>query len=211
MHSRRIFLRRLAAALPALAWGGTTLGAASPRVLPEFDLGFLDREMDLVRRWDWTSAAPIPWRLVPSKGFSRITVHHAGNQPNYHTVKNAVIHDLDGILTAHRERNYGDIGYHFVVDYGGRVWEGRSLTYEGAHVSHQNEGNIGIMLQGNFEMQKPSEIQTFAAKRLVQLLRNRFSVDRECVYGHRDLGASVCPGRNLYSHVVAIRGTGRVG
>jgi hypothetical protein len=201
-------MKRLALAAPALAWVGRGLAADAPRVLPEFDLGFLDREMDLVRRGHWTGVAPKPWRLLLAKPFKRITLHHAGNQPNYHTVKNAVIHDLDGILTAHCERNYGDIGYHFVVDYGGRVWEGRSLLYEGAHVSHQNEGNVGIMLQGNFEVQKPSEIQAFAARRLVQLLRARFAIARECVYGHRDLGASICPGRNLYQHVVAIRGTG---
>ena len=211
MYSRRDFLKRLCLAAPALAWMTPAWARESDPAPRTVDLDFLSDEMEVVRRRYWTQVAPRPWRLRPACGFSRITVHHNGSKANYHTAKSTVIRDLDGVLTSHLDRNYGDIGYHFVLDYAGRVWEGRSLAFEGAHVSRENEHNIGIMLQGNFEMQKPSEIQAFALKRLVSLLRKRFVISRDLVYGHRDIGASVCPGQYLYRHVVTIRRLNAIG
>jgi N-acetyl-anhydromuramyl-L-alanine amidase AmpD len=91
------------------------------------------------------------------------------------------------------------------LDYAGRVWEGRSLVYEGAHVVCQNERNIGIMLLGNFEAQSPSPAQRESVKRLIALLRERYKIKPHRVFGHCDLGHSVCPGRHLYAFVRGIR------
>ena len=119
--------------------------------------------------------------------------------------RNTVAYDLQAIQAGHLRRNYGDIGYHFVVDYAGCVWEGRSLEYEGAHVSHHNDGNIGVMLLGNFERQHPSERQLAGMRVLIAALQEDRRIARRRVYGHRDLGQSLCPGRHLYAHVVRLR------
>jgi N-acetyl-anhydromuramyl-L-alanine amidase AmpD len=142
-------------------------------------------------------------RLSPR--YDRITLHHAGNGMVCAAARSQIARDLQGVLTAHLARGYGDIGYHFVVDYNGRVWEGRSLAYEGAHVLCENERNIGIMLLGNFEKQKPSPAQVRTIAELVPLLRRRWRIRRHRIYGHCDLGQSICPGRNLYSHVARMR------
>ena len=95
---------------------------------------------------------------------------------------------MEGVFASHTRRNYGDIGYHFVIDYAGTVWEGRSLAYEGAHVACQNERNIGVMLLGNFEEQAPSASQIATASRLLGLLQQRFRIKPHRIFGHRDLG-----------------------
>jgi len=206
VQTRREFLRKISMLLPAAAMGGRGLLAATvKRPLPPVSLDFIDSRLELMRRVLWTGDAPKVWLLREAGYYDRLTVHHAGNHTNFHTEPNSVIHDLEGILTAHDARNYGDIGYHFIVDYAGRVWEGRSLAYEGAHVSTQNERNIGVMAMGNFERQEPSVAQISAVRQLAELLRRRYRIKRYRVYGHRDLGPSVCPGRHLYSHVLTMR------
>jgi len=199
LQTRRTFIKAGVAAATGLLWGlGRTAQASRGRQpLPSVDLQFLEGQLAVVRRADWTSR--------PADGFNRITVHHAGNAPCYVRSRGEVARDLEGVLTAHRERHYGDIGYHFVVDYVGCVWEGRSLAYEGAHVLAENEHNIGIMALGNFEKQRPSAEQIASVITLVDLLRHRFRVRHHRLYGHCDLGQSVCPGRNLYPHVVRLR------
>jgi hypothetical protein len=206
--SRRGFLCGAAAVLPAIALSGRRASASIPEpgLMPvPIDLAFIGRQLPLLRRADWSPVLPKPWKLKLADIYDRITVHHAGAGPNYHTSKNAVARDMEGVLVSHIQRNYGDIGYHFVVDYSGTVWEGRSLAYEGAHVVAQNERNIGVMLLGNFDSQSPSLAQVTSLDRLVALLRDRFRVKPHRVFGHRDLGYSACPGVNLYAHVTRLR------
>lgn len=204
--SRRSFLKTCGWALPGLTLGASAGAATVKKPLPPVDLGFVEEAVLLARRSAWTDTPPRLWRLRGARGFHRLTVHHCGSV-NRHTNASSVIHDLDGVLTSHRQRRFADIGYHFVVDYAGRVWEGRSLAYEGAHVSGENPGNIGVMLLGNFERQHPSADQLGALDRLVGVLRRHYGIKKHRVYGHRDLGQSVCPGRHLYAHVQGLRAT----
>jgi hypothetical protein len=203
---RRQFIRLFGYAAAGLGTGAHRV-IASPvkRVLPTPDLDFLPEALMLMRRSEWTDLPPRTWRMRAARDFDRLTVHHAGNGIEKAVSENAVMHKLDGVLAAHMNRRYGDVGYHFVVDYAGRVWEGRSLAYEGAHVAYQNEGNIGIMLLGNFEKQKPSEAQWQACACLASALRDRFMIKRHRIYGHRDIGHSVCPGQYVYARVERLR------
>ena len=132
-------------------------------------------------------------------------MHHAGASVNCHSDANSVIYDIQGFLATHAKRNYGDIGYHFIVDYVGRVWEGRSLKYEGAHVLGENIQNIGIMFLGNFEIQEPSGEQIRTLTELTGLLMEQHEISKQRVYGHRDLGHSLCPGKHLYPYVLELK------
>ena len=203
--TRRDFILQGSLAMAGLALTRTTGAATAKRALQSVDLDFIADEVDLMPRTRWTSVAPRPWRLRAAGAFDRLTVHHEGKSVNRATVVNAVIHDIDNIHAGHRKKNYGDIAYHFIVDYAGRTWEGRSLAYEGAHVADQNQGNIGVMLLGNFEKQEPSAAQLTTVKTLAALLRTRFGIKPHRVYGHLDLGSSACPGKHLYPHVAALR------
>jgi len=203
---RRRFLGTGALAFACLLARVPRLAAATmKRPVQPVDLDFLEKELDFVRRSRWTAVAPRPWRLREARDYSRITVHHAGGNVDRETSWNGVVYRLEGIRKEHTDRGYGDIGYHLVIDASGRTWEGRSLGYEGAHVSGRNHGNIGIMVLGNFEEQTPSDAQRAATGALVKALRGRYAVKKHRVYGHRDLGPSVCPGRNLYAFVRTLR------
>ncbi|MCG2660190.1 MAG: peptidoglycan recognition protein family protein [Kiritimatiellae bacterium] len=159
----------------------------------------LRQRMSLASRSDWTRLSPRYSRLKPADPYSRITIHHEGNKANFASSSPDVTRELRQVMAAHRRKGYGDIGYHFMIDYSGRTWEGRSLKYQGAHVSSRNPGNIGVMLLGNFEIQKPSKAQKAALIRLVTDLRRYYGIRRRRIYGHRDMDSTLCPGRNLYA------------
>ena len=204
--TRRAFIRAGALALPGLTLGPAgVLAATVKRALPSVDLTFISSKLTLVRREEWTDTKPRPWLLREAGSFDRLTIHHAGLAVNKHTVKNAVINDLENILAGHLEKDYADIGYHLVIDFAGRVWEGRSLAYEGAHVAGHNEENIAVMLLGNFEKQEASKEQVSTMVELIPVLRKQYNIKPHRVYGHRDLGPSVCPGKNVYPHLTKLK------
>jgi len=206
IETRRSFLGKIVLGLPMIACGGVAAHAAAvKRPLKSVSLDFLRKSLKVSSRHEWTDLGPKTWLLREARSYDRLTVHHAGNRVSSETARNSVAYAIENILASHSERNYGDIGYHFIVDFAGRVWEGRSLAYEGAHVSSENVGNIGVMLLGNFEEQRASREQLSAMQGLVELLRERYRIKRHRVYGHRDLGASVCPGKYLYPHVQEIK------
>lgn len=180
---------------------------AAPNSNPEPKKLFtiLNARISFCPRSAWTRQAPLYSRLDPADAYYRITVHHEGNKANYNRALPDVAGALRLDLAAHRRRGYGDIAYHFMIDYSGRVWEGRSLNYQGAHVSSRNPGNIGLALLGNFELQKPSEAQKAALVKLVAELRQFYGIGRRRVYGHRDLDSTLCPGRQLYKFMPALK------
>lgn len=205
-QNRRNFLKTLAFAAPIMLVRSAWAETASVKVkAPSVDLDFITSAMDIMPRKQWTEVLPRMWLLKESNGFDRITVHHVGKYANHDVTKSVVVRDLDGILTEHMDRNYGDIGYHFVVDYAGRLWEARSLAYDGAHVSGQNEKNIGIVCMGNFDLQNPSEDQMTTVDQIITVLREHYDIKQTRLFGHRDLGQTACPGDNLYAKVMKLR------
>ena len=192
----------------ALLAGGAAAALAVRRSLAaerEDPLSFLGDALPVMPRNRWTDINPKTGRLNAAGGFHRLTVHHSGNRRAAVDPEGAVARELDGILNAHMQRSYGDIGYHFAIDHAGRVWEGRSLTFEGAHVAAENGHNVGVVLLGNFQVQKPSDAQVDAMRKLLYFVCREHRIPASRVYGHRDLGASVCPGRYLYSFVDQLR------
>jgi hypothetical protein len=157
-------------------------------------------------RSDWTLEPLREDRLRRMESCDRLTIHHSGGEQFRDRSEVAAVQRLQGMLAEHAGRGYGDIGYHFVVDPAGRVWEGRKLAFEGAHVVGQNESNVGIVALGDYEKQGLAREQQDALRLLVGCLRDRFGIKLHRVYGHSDLGQSVCPGRNLYTWVTELKG-----
>lgn len=144
----------------------------------------------------------------------RITVHHEGSTPVTFTDPAATIRRLEGIRRYHfRERGWGDIGYHYVIDRSGYIWAARDLSYQGAHVKDHNERNLGIMVLGNFDEQRPSVEQFNTLQRAVATFMRGYDVPLQRVYTHRELtpGHTECPGRYLQQYMVKIRRDGWLG
>lgn len=101
---------------------------------------------------------------------------------------------IDDIKKWHLQRQFRDIGYHFVIDEKGRVWKGRPLEEMGAHCKGHNQHSIGICYIGGLDDQGQSAdtrtpVQQLAIKHLIGLLINEFKIYD--VLGHRDLSPDV--------------------
>lgn len=203
--TRRLFMKM--ALLTAAAGSGAVRAMASQADARVDDTAFIRRAgLAFRRRSDWTATPLKTDKLRPMAAFDRLTVHHSGGDPFRDRSESAAVQRLQGMLAEHVSRGYGDIGYHFVVDPAGRVWEGRGLSFEGAHVVSQNETNIGVVMLGDYERQELVSGQKESLRLLVDCLRDRYGIKLHRVYGHSDLGASVCPGKNLYAWVTGLKG-----
>lgn len=164
-----------------------------------------------VPRSSWAKAAPIRSRLNPMRFINRITVHHEGWTPVYFTDFASTKARMDSIRRSHLERmRAGDIGYHFVIDRAGYVWQGRDLRYQGAHVGKNNENNLGIMVLGNFNKQAASSQQLASLQNLLRLHIRTYRIAKHRVYTHRELGPTTCPGNRLQNYMTDLRRSGRL-
>jgi N-acetylmuramoyl-L-alanine amidase len=96
------------------------------------------------------------------------------------------------------EKGFADIGYHYLIDQSGSLYEGRAIDVRGAHTLGYNYGTVGICLIGNFEEIQPAQAQVEMLQNLVACLLGRFpKIDR--LAGHNDYnpGVTLCPGENL--------------
>lgn len=160
-----------------------------------------------ISRNSWSQSAAMGNRMRPMGTVRRMTIHHEGNpRANWDTSTSAVVTRLQQIQSSHHTRmKAGDIGYHYIIDRSGRVWQGRSVQFQGAHVAEHNTQNIGVMCLGNFELQHPSAEQLSTLSQLCVALMRGYGL-KECdVHCHRDLRNTLCPGRHLYAKVQQMR------
>lgn len=92
---------------------------------------------------------------------------------------------------------WSDIGYHYAIDWKGRVWQARKVEKQGANVSKMNPGTIGVVLLGDFDRQHPTAAQTLALKRLLAYLVYAYKISPMSIHGHHEYMATACPGRYL--------------
>ncbi|MHC5115212.1 MAG: peptidoglycan recognition protein family protein [Planctomycetota bacterium] len=198
-------------ALPAPAWdlhATPTPAARSTRVTARPTVAFTG---PVRPRTDWATGAPVPTLMDPMAPIRYITIHHDGMSPFHGDSAGAAGSRLDAIRRAHRSKHWGDIGYHYAVDRSGRVWEGRPLRYQGAHVKNHNPGNIGIVVLGNFDQQRPTQAQLEAVTNHVRGLMTVHRVSRRGLRTHLEWAPTRCPGRHLQEFMVAARSNGYFG
>ncbi len=163
-------------------------------------------KLALEQRSDWRAAPPVARRLTRAAGpWSRITVHHSAKSTGELGKMSAgeVAGALRDIQTVHmRDRGYGDIGYHFLIDPTGRVWQGRLLEWQGAHSGGVNNvGNIGICLLGDYDHERPDPRGLRALEELIEALCERHGISRSKIFGHQQLRPTECPGDTLMAWV----------
>ena len=147
-------------------------------------------------------------------------VHHTVNANGY--TRAQVPSLLRGIYAYHTQsKGWSDIGYNFVVDKFGRIWEGRfggvARPVVGAHTLGYNEYSFAMSALGNFETARPSSALLDAYGRLFAWKLSLHGVDASsgnqwvgskvfrAINGHRDAGQTACPGRYLYAQLPTIR------
>ncbi len=146
-------------------------------------------------------------------------VHHTAGSNSYAAAQVPSI--LRGIYAFHvKDRGWSDIGYQFLVDKFGRIWEGRyggvDKAVVGAQVGGYNSGSFGASVIGDFTSTNPP---TAALTAIEQLFAWKFTLhgipasgrvqvnDKvfNRISGHRDAGGTTCPGQRLYDRLGTIR------
>jgi hypothetical protein len=161
----------------------------------------------------WAAAGDVPniKGMDPMLPPKYITIHHDGMTPFWGVTDLDARSRLEWIRNGHRGKGWSDIGYHYIVDRSGNVWQGRDVTrWQGAHVKNRNENNIGVMCMGNFMLQRPSAAQIAGLNRTVAQLQRVYQIPTSSVKTHKEWpGAqTLCPGTQLQSKVLALRKSG---
>lgn len=142
---------------------------------------------------------PGGWLVYPeplAQWFTTLVVHHSA------------LEFYQGPQTIQRlhlgPSRFADVGYHFIVDGLGQLYEGRPLNVRGAHTGGFNTGTVGVCLLGNFEIVRPVKAQLETLRALARYLRQEYTISH--LAGHRDFqpDATVCPGDNLHEFLPAL-------
>jgi hypothetical protein len=200
--------KKVTSTLPSPIWSGSE---PPPLDLSQIEVTLPEPSIMLgaISRNNWAKGQPIPKhmnRMLPTR---YITIHHDGMGSFTSTSKSSAALRLESIRRSHLRRDggrWGDIGYHFAIDPAGRLWQARPLTWQGAHVRAKNEGNIGVVVLGNFEQQSVNRAQIASVTSTLQTLMKKYNVPVSKVRTHQEWAATACPGKNLQQSMVGIRG-----
>ena len=102
-----------------------------------------------------------------------------------------------------RVRRWPGIGYHYAIDSEGKVFQMQAVTTVSYHAYMANTPNIGVVLVGNYESDRPTPQMKAACKALDRYLRSRYPVRH--VYLHSETKATLCPGKNAAAMLTEIR------
>ena len=195
------------ARMPGPVWPDQSLFSTKPTVLTPVLPPPTPTLIGVIPRSAWTKGSPDASNIDPMLPVKFITIHHDGMSPFTATDFSSCASRIELIRNGHRGKGWADIGYHFVIDRSGRVWEGRDIRYQGAHVKDQNEGNLGILCVGNFDQQTPSMAQLAALDRHLRVCMLKYKVKSRQVLSHQEWASAhtACPGRNLQSKMDGIR------
>lgn len=161
-----------------------------------------------------------------------ITVHHTAT-PNGDPDPAATVRAM---YEYHAITNdWGDIGYHFLIDEVGTIYEGRYSGDDGIpgfnpdgdlvtafHSVGYNSGALGIALIGNLDQQAPTAAAKASLIRLIKVISrfkgldpqarvtytnpvNGTKKDTGTVGGHRDYFDTECPGQVMYDLLAEVR------
>ena len=96
------------------------------------------------------------------------------------------------------DRNWRDVGYHWLIDLDGSVIKGRDESVTGAHVAGHNANSIGVSLFGGhggsnddkFEDNFTPE-QDASLRQLIRDIKDRHNITK--ISGHNEYANKACP------------------
>lgn len=162
----------------------------------------------VIPRTRWAKYGPDVSQADPMQFIEKITIHHDGMPPTELHGMDQCARQIESIRRGHRSNGWADIGYHYVIDPDGRVWEGRPIALQGAHVKEYNPHNMGILVLGNFEEQQPTSQALSSLDRFVATQMHQYRVPLNRVFTHQELASTACPGRNLQRYMERTRSRG---
>jgi len=177
-------------------------------------------------RSDWCPSGNCPKNTNPSAiNPTHIVVHHSAGQTSSSDFAAVVRSYWDYHVNS---RGWADIGYNWLVDPNGIIYEGRGDRIRGAHSPCMNAVSTGICFIGNYEgATQPSSVGMQALKDLIVWDATDKNIDVlssgyvsalggsiEHISGHKDgfdqypnanCTSTACPGANLHNKLQSIR------
>ena len=102
----------------------------------------------------------------------------------------------------HQDLGWPDIAYHFLVDAGGNVYEGRPVVAAGdTATDYDPTGHLLICCEGNFDQQQVPAAQYVALIEMLAWGAVEFDINPATIRGHRDLAGTSCPGDALHASI----------
>ncbi|NUQ23630.1 MAG: N-acetylmuramoyl-L-alanine amidase [Saprospiraceae bacterium] len=184
---------------------GTLESLACPCVQPAY-----------MTRNQWCPSGNCPPNPTPSSTVVKhLIVHHSAGA-NISSDWPAVVRS---IWDFHVNGNgWADIGYNWLIDPNGQVYEGRGDNILGAHFCGANGGTMGICMLGTFTSVTPADTALNSLQSLLAWkscdadilpLDSAFHASSglilDRISGHRDGCATECPGTTLYAMLPSIR------
>jgi hypothetical protein len=203
----------------------------SPRETPPAKRADLAGAPPIITRAGWHADESIR-RAAPyyADSVHFAIVHHTAGSNSYTKAQSASI--VRAIELYHVQGNgWNDIGYNFLVDKYGQIFEGRyggmTRPVIGAHSEGFNTGSVGVAVIGDYSS---TSITPAARAALVSLLAWRLDLEHvdpassvvrvsagnprypagkavtlRTISAHRDVYPTSCPGQSLYGQVPSIR------
>ncbi|MDQ3935369.1 MAG: N-acetylmuramoyl-L-alanine amidase, partial [Actinomycetota bacterium] len=194
--------------------------------------GAQDPQPEIAPRSAWEGGQCQP-RSAPAYREVKVAfVHHTVNANDYTAEQVPAM--ILGMCRYHRNsRGWNDLGYNFVADRFGRLWEGRAGGVDkavvGAHTTGMNSQSFSVSNLGTYSEVPVSEEALQAMTRLIRwklplhgqptsgqvaVVSNGGSGSHfepgeeatlERVSGHRDANSTSCPGQVLYDQLPQLR------
>ncbi|MBL7978615.1 MAG: N-acetylmuramoyl-L-alanine amidase [Bacteroidetes Order II. Incertae sedis bacterium] len=180
----------------------------------------------LIRRSEWNARAFACTNPDPQPYYTYLTLHHTAwpvaqsDAASYKNMKDIQDFHITG-------RGWCDIGYQFLMDQRGNLFQGRPFMNEqltlkdapqlviGSHVGNGNTGNIGLSLMGCFHppentsslscLDKPGSALLDSVVTWFTFMADTYKVNPDNFRGHRDFNSTSCPGDNNYVLLNEIR------
>ncbi len=164
------------------------------------------------------------WPIAYTMKLRKIVVHHTDMEIKDYDQSGAI--DESDYKAAVRSiyyfhtisRDWGDIGYNYLIDPAGHIYEGRAGgdMAIAAHTLCKNNGSLGIALLGNFQNETPTTAALQALQSLIKAKSQTYNIDTQGmslfygdllpnIIGHRNVRATSCPGEQLYNLLPVLR------
>ena len=123
------------------------------------------------------------------RDIKRIILHCTATKEGAH-------YDVETIRAWHLQRNFSDIGYHYVIYLDGSINLGRPVFLQGAHVRGENKDSIGIAYVGGLDLDgNPKDTMTGMQEvgflQLYNSLETTFG--KLDLHGHNEYSNKSCP------------------
>jgi len=169
----------------------------------------------IVSREDWGADETIMTWPPEYREVRAIVLHHTATEG--HGLDPAAM--VRAIYYYHAAiHEWGDIGYNYLIDALGNIYEGRAggSGVVGCHAQRFNWGSTGIALIGDYRQHDPPSPMLDSLTGFLAWQCASHSIDPEGqrvfidtvlpnVMSHRDCGATVCPGDRVYALLPTIR------